>query len=113
VSGPLVLVTRLEARIAELEAMNRTLAEDLQAVSTRLATAEADRDDYERRWLAECREHGDAKRRLVAAHHELGEHSLCDGDCSLEPQDPEPAGCRWCGRADCFNRTRREDCVSY
>lgn len=73
--------------IAELQAMNRTLAEDLQAVSTRLATAEADRDDYERRWLAECREHGAAKRRLMLAHHELGEHSLCDGDCSLDSDD--------------------------
>lgn len=76
---------RLEARVAELEAMNRTLAEELVAVSTRLATAEADRDDYERRWLAECREHGEAKRRLMLAHNELGEHSLCNRDCCLEP----------------------------
>jgi len=43
----------------------------------------ADRDDYERRWLAECRAHGETKRLLMLAHHELGEHSLCDGDCSL------------------------------
>lgn len=37
--------------------------------------------DYERRWLAECRAHGETRRKLQLAHHELGEHSLCDGDC--------------------------------
>jgi hypothetical protein len=61
--------SRLEARIAELE--------------TELESVTADRDDYAQRWLAECRAHGDTQRRLTAAHHELGEHSLCStADCS-------------------------------
>jgi hypothetical protein len=46
-----------------------------------LAKVKADRDDYEQRWLAECRAHGETRRKLQAAHHELGDHSLCDGDC--------------------------------
>lgn len=50
---------------------------------TELLGATTDRDDYERRWLAECRAHGVTKRRLVAAQHELGLHTDCEGDCSL------------------------------
>lgn len=47
-----------------------------------LEQAVADRDDYERRWLAECRAHGETQRRLAAAQHELGDHSLCStADC--------------------------------
>lgn len=37
--------------------------------------------DYERRWLAECAAHGETRRKLTLAHHELGEHSLCRHDC--------------------------------
>ncbi len=47
----------------------------------------ADAADYEQRWLAECRAHGETRRKLQLAHHELGEHSLCDGDC--EPVEGE------------------------
>lgn len=55
-----------EAREAELKAMNATLAEDLRAVGVELERVWADRDDYERRWLAECREHGETRRALEA-----------------------------------------------
>ncbi len=50
--------------------------------SAAVAKLEADRDDYEQRWLAECKAHGETKRKLMLAWHELGEHSLCDIDCS-------------------------------
>lgn len=43
----------------------------------------ADRDDYERRWIEECRAHGDTRRKLWAAEHELGDHTHCD-DCDAE-----------------------------
>lgn len=62
---------RLEHRVAELEAMNDQLGLDLHDVSKRLATAEADRDDYEQRWLAECRAHGETKRKLDAGARPL------------------------------------------
>jgi len=38
--------------------------------------------DFERRWLAECRAHGETRRKLALAHHELGEHSMCGADCT-------------------------------
>jgi len=49
-----------------------------------LTQAISDRGDYERRWLAECRAHGDTQRKLALACHELGDHSLCGGDCSSD-----------------------------
>jgi hypothetical protein len=58
---------RLEARVAELTAMNEQLSRDLRDVSVRLAAAETDRDDYEKRWLAECRAHGETRRKLETA----------------------------------------------
>lgn len=42
--------------------------------------------DYERRWLAECRAHGETQRKLMLAHHELGDHSLCS-DCDATDED--------------------------
>lgn len=51
-----------------------------------LASAKADRDDYERRWLAECRAHGETRRSLEARIAEL-ESQLDDDACSCEPQN--------------------------
>lgn len=49
----------------------------------------ADRDDYERRWLEECRAHGNTRRRLVAAQHELGDHSDCHDPAMCERAEAE------------------------
>lgn len=48
--------------------------------------ARDDAADYERRWLAECRTHGETQRKLQLAHHELGDHSLCS-DCDATDED--------------------------
>lgn len=50
--------------------------------------------DFEARWLAECRAHGETRRRLIAAQHELGDHSDC-GECEHETSCPS------CGSYDC------------
>jgi ribosomal protein L9 len=42
-----------------------------EARASVVAQVKADRDDYERRWLEECRAHGETKRKLEAAEHEL------------------------------------------
>lgn len=52
------------------------------SAAERTGTGLPDVLDFERRWLAECRAHGETQRKLMLAHHELGEQSLCDGDCS-------------------------------
>ena len=44
--------------------------------------------DFERRWLAECRAHGETRRKLIAAQHELGDHSDCR-DCNRTDEDGE------------------------
>lgn len=74
---------RLDARVSELESMNNNQSRDLHDLAKRLAEAEADRDDYEQRWLAECRAHGETQRELAA----------------LRAQAPLP--CETCGRAEC------------
>lgn len=71
----------------------RRAHDKIRALVAELESVKADRDDYAQRWLAECRAHGDTQRRLVAAHHELGDHSLCDGDCG----DNGEAGDAWTG----------------
>lgn len=63
-----------------LRRLNERIADTVNELSD--VASLADRDDYEQRWLAECRAHGETRRKLQAAHHELGDHSLCDGDCS-------------------------------
>lgn len=55
----------MSARVAELEAMNGELALGVHELSQRLAAAEKDRHDYEQRWLAECRAHGETRRQLA------------------------------------------------
>lgn len=37
-----------------------------------------DADDYRRRWLEECRAHGETRRALWRAQCELGDHSNCE-----------------------------------
>ena len=58
--------------------------------------------DFQRRWLAECRAHGETKRKLIAAQHELGLHTDCKPGC----QDDTP-DCR-CGQCSPGNYT----CIS-
>lgn len=49
--------------------------------------APSDADDYEQRWLAECRAHGETRRKLEAAVREL--------NCSCRPGDDSPCpACR-------------------
>lgn len=58
----------------------------------------ADRDDYERRWIAECRAHGATRQRLearlFAAQHELGDHSDCHDPerCERSMHEPDNDG---------------------
>lgn len=50
--------------------------------------------DFQRRWLAECRAHGETRRKLIAAQHELGLHTDCEPGCQDDTPDCRCGQCR-------------------
>lgn len=65
------------------------LLEQLSHARSLIAHVRDDAIDYEKRWIAECRAHGDTRRALWRAQCELGDHSNCE-DCGRERSLHEP-----------------------
>lgn len=87
--------TGVDASILAVRSSHAPSYEALLAQNERLA---ADVADYERRWIAECRAHGDTRQRLearlFAAQHELGDHSDCHDPerCERSMHEPDNDG---------------------
>lgn len=75
------------------------IAAAIEAVITERAGLIADRDDFERRWLAECREHGETRRKLDAARLEL-ERAVAAACCDDPTPGTDDSGKPYCESCD-------------